>query len=185
MIFVLKRANIGDIYIYILILTALNWLDHTKFSDLIYFLCNQILFTTGYRSHYCIISKFICIYMYIFFVYGMAVYPPPIMYSSVIYCLHLFHVLCSYNLVQRVRHDVKKCLMSSKKFVMTSIARHDVNKIVILFKNIMAQFYISTMCRPRVINDLCVFHKFCDLDLLSIPVIFLDNAGVIGSNVLG
>ena len=71
----------------------------------------------------------------------------------------------------KIRHDVKKLAMTSKshdvmtktrhdikKSVMTSKTCHDVTKFVIRQKHVETskfwhQFYISTMCRPPVIND--------------------------------
>ena len=71
----------------------------------------------------------------------------------------------------KIRHDVKKFVMTSKshdvmtktchdikKSVMTSKTCHDVKKFVIRQKHVETskfwhQFYISTMCRPPVIND--------------------------------
>ena len=85
----------------------------------------------------------------------------------------------------KIRHDVKKFVMTSKnhdvmtktrhdikKSVITSKTYHDVKKFVIRQKHVETskfwhQFYISTMCRPPVIN------KFGDFNIRPIPVVVL------------
>ena len=65
-------------------------------------------------------------------------------------------------LKSQTRHDVKRFVMTSKirqTFVMQSKICHDLKKFVVTsktrhdIKHILALHYISTICRPRVIND--------------------------------
>ena len=71
----------------------------------------------------------------------------------------------------KIRHDVKKPVMTSKTC-------HDVKKIAMRQKHVETskfwhQFYISTMCRPPVINDYVFSTNLVTLTIRPIPVVVL------------
>ena len=88
------------------------------------------------------------------------------------------HGVINYAVTYKFCYDVKNCVMD-----VTNFKSYLKCQIRFLFAFVLRIFWdhLTFMCRSRVMNNYNVLHNCGDLDLVlgPMPVIFLDNAGII------